>query len=89
MYSCHFSWEKSGGFTVGPRAMAFTKIWGASSTPYRNYSAYFVAKGALHTAVKVMAKELYRKACDMGEGSGCEYLGRVYERGLGVMEDKE
>lgn len=32
--------------------------WATNTTPYRNYSAYFVAKGALHTAVKVMAKEL-------------------------------
>lgn len=29
----------------------------AIECPYRNYSAYFVAKGALHTAVKVLAKE--------------------------------
>lgn len=32
--------------------------WATNTTPYRNYSAYFLAKGALHTAVKVMAKEL-------------------------------
>ena len=31
--------------------------WAVECTPYRNYSAYFVAKGALHTAVKVLAKE--------------------------------
>ena len=29
----------------------------AVDCPYRDYSAYFVAKGALHTAVKVLAKE--------------------------------
>ena len=29
----------------------------AIDCPYKNYSAYFVAKGALHTAVKVLAKE--------------------------------
>ncbi len=29
----------------------------AVECPYRNYSAYFVAKGALHTAVRVLAKE--------------------------------
>ncbi len=29
----------------------------AIDCPYRDYSAYFVAKGALHTAVKVLAKE--------------------------------
>ena len=32
--------------------------WATNTTPYRNYSAYFLAKGALHTAVKVLAKEL-------------------------------
>ncbi|MFN4012354.1 MAG: SDR family oxidoreductase [Aquificaceae bacterium] len=32
--------------------------WATNTTPYKNYSAYFLAKGALHTAVKVMAKEL-------------------------------
>lgn len=31
--------------------------WATNTTPYKNYSAYFVAKGALHTAVKVLAKE--------------------------------
>ncbi|WP_461829582.1 SDR family NAD(P)-dependent oxidoreductase [Aquifex sp.] len=29
----------------------------AIDCPYKNFSAYFVAKGALHTAVKVLAKE--------------------------------
>ncbi len=32
--------------------------WATNTTPYRNYSAYFISKGALHTAVKVLAKEL-------------------------------
>ncbi len=32
--------------------------WAVEHTPYRDYVAYFVAKGALHTAVKVLAKEL-------------------------------
>jgi pteridine reductase len=32
--------------------------WATNTTPYKNYSAYFLAKGALHTAVKVLAKEL-------------------------------
>ncbi len=31
--------------------------WATNTTPYRNYTAYFLAKGALHTAVKVLAKE--------------------------------
>ncbi|SHK15731.1 SDR family oxidoreductase [Thermocrinis minervae] len=30
----------------------------AVDTPYKNYVAYFVSKGALHTAVKVLAREL-------------------------------
>ncbi len=32
--------------------------WATNTTPYKNYSAYFLAKGALHTAIKVLAKEL-------------------------------
>ncbi len=32
--------------------------WATNTTPYRHYSAYFISKGALHTAVKVLAKEL-------------------------------
>ena len=31
--------------------------WATNLTPYKNYSAYFISKGALHTAVKVLAKE--------------------------------
>ncbi len=31
--------------------------WAVEHTPYRNYTAYFISKGALHTAVKVLAKE--------------------------------
>jgi NAD(P)-dependent dehydrogenase (short-subunit alcohol dehydrogenase family) len=31
--------------------------WAADTTPYRYYSAYFISKGALHTAVRVLAKE--------------------------------
>jgi len=31
--------------------------WAVECTPYRDYTAYFIAKGALHTAVKVLAKE--------------------------------
>ncbi|RLJ70153.1 NAD(P)-dependent dehydrogenase (short-subunit alcohol dehydrogenase family) [Hydrogenivirga caldilitoris] len=31
--------------------------WAVEHTPYRGYSSYFIAKGALHTAVKVLAKE--------------------------------
>jgi len=38
------------------RIVAFGE-WAVQTTPYRNYVAYFVAKGALHTAVKVLAKE--------------------------------
>ena len=41
---------------VKGRMVAFGD-WAVECTPYRNYSAYFVAKGALHTAVKVLAKE--------------------------------
>jgi len=42
--------------SVKGRILAFGD-WAVECTPYRNYSAYFVAKGALHTAVKVLAKE--------------------------------
>ncbi len=31
--------------------------WAVEKTPYRGYSSYFIAKGALHSAVKVLAKE--------------------------------
>ncbi|MDQ7038009.1 MAG: SDR family oxidoreductase [Aquificota bacterium] len=41
--------------TVKGRIVAFGD-W-AVETPYRGYTAYFIAKGALHTAVKVLAKE--------------------------------
>ncbi|RMH06531.1 MAG: SDR family oxidoreductase [Aquificota bacterium] len=46
---------KNSGQTKG-RIVAFGD-WATNTTPYRNYSAYFVAKGALHTAVKVLARE--------------------------------
>lgn len=42
--------------TVKGRIVAFGD-WATNTTPYRNYSAYFLAKGAMHTAVKVLAKE--------------------------------
>ncbi|GAB6065985.1 SDR family oxidoreductase [Aquifex pyrophilus] len=31
--------------------------WATEISPYKNFGAYFVAKGALHTAVRVLAKE--------------------------------
>jgi NAD(P)-dependent dehydrogenase (short-subunit alcohol dehydrogenase family) len=31
--------------------------WAVDHTPYRDYVAYFISKGALHTAVRVLAKE--------------------------------
>jgi len=31
--------------------------WAVEHTPYRNFTAYFISKGALHTAVKVLARE--------------------------------
>lgn len=43
------------GDTKG-RIVAFGD-WAADTTPYRHYSAYFISKGALHTAVRVLAKE--------------------------------
>ncbi len=41
---------------VKGRILAFGD-WAVENTPYRNYSAYLISKGALHTAVKVLAKE--------------------------------
>ncbi len=41
---------------VKGRIIAFGD-WAVDHTPYRGYTAYFVAKGALHTAVRVLAKE--------------------------------
>ncbi|RMH80692.1 MAG: SDR family oxidoreductase [Acidobacteria bacterium] len=46
---------KNEGIVKG-RMVAFGD-WATNTTPYRNYAAYFIAKGALHTAVKVLAKE--------------------------------
>ena len=43
--------------TVKGRIVAFGD-WATNTTPYKGYSAYFVSKGAMHTAVKVLAKEL-------------------------------
>lgn len=43
--------------TVKGRIIAYGD-WATNLTPYRNYVAYFVAKGALHTAVKVLAREM-------------------------------
>ncbi len=42
--------------TIKGRIVAFGD-WATNTTPYRDYLAYFLAKGALHTAVKVLAKE--------------------------------
>jgi len=42
---------------VKGRIVAFGD-WAVEHTPYRGYAHYFVAKGALHTAVRVLAKEL-------------------------------
>ena len=33
------------------------------------------------------AAELFQKSCDMGNVNGCEYLGRLYEYGLGVKQN--
>ncbi len=35
----------------------------------------------------IEARRLYQKACDGGSAMGCFYLGRFYERGLGVRQD--
>ncbi len=42
---------------VKGRIIAFGD-WAVTNTPYKGYVSYFVSKGALHTAVKVLAKEL-------------------------------
>ncbi len=47
--------RKNKGAVKG-RIVAFGD-WAVERTPYKNYSAYFIAKGALHTAVRVLAKE--------------------------------
>lgn len=46
---------KNPGDTKG-RIIAFGD-WAVEETPYRDFGAYFLAKGTLHTAVKVLAKE--------------------------------
>ncbi|WP_029551677.1 SDR family oxidoreductase [Thermocrinis jamiesonii] len=42
--------------SIKGRIIAFGD-WATNTTPYKNYSAYFISKGALHTSVKVLAKE--------------------------------
>ncbi|MEN3033458.1 MAG: SDR family oxidoreductase [Aquificaceae bacterium] len=42
---------------IKARIIAFGD-WATNTTPYRGFSAYFLAKGALHTCVKVLAREL-------------------------------
>jgi len=41
---------------VRGRIIAFGD-WAVEHTPYRDYCAYFISKGALHTAVRVLARE--------------------------------
>ena len=41
---------------VKGRIIAFGD-WAVEKTPYKNFSAYFISKGALHTAVRVLARE--------------------------------
>ncbi len=41
---------------VKGRVIAFGD-WAVENTPYRGYTAYFLSKGTLHTAVRVLAKE--------------------------------
>ncbi len=43
------------GYVKG-RIIAFGD-WAVDHTPYRNFSAYFLSKGSLHSAVKILAKE--------------------------------
>ncbi|MFN3813408.1 MAG: SDR family oxidoreductase [Aquificaceae bacterium] len=43
--------------SIKGRVVAFGD-WAAERSPYRHYLAYFISKGALHTTVKVLAKEL-------------------------------
>ena len=52
-FSYKYMLENEG--SVKGRIIAFGD-W-AVECPYKNFSAYFVSKGALHTAVKVLAKE--------------------------------
>ena len=37
---------------------------------------------------KERATELYRRACDGGDATGCFNLGRMYYRGIGIAQDR-
>lgn len=52
---CYKVMLKNEGNVKG-RIVAFGD-WATDTSPYKGFGAYFVAKGALHTAVKVLAKE--------------------------------
>lgn len=52
---CYKVMLKNEGNVKG-RIVAFGD-WATNISPYKGFSAYFIAKGALHTAVKVLAKE--------------------------------
>ncbi len=54
-YCADYMLENAGD--VKGRIIAFGE-WAVTNTPYKGYVSYFVSKGALHTAVKVLAKEL-------------------------------
>ncbi len=54
-YCADYMLKNEGG--VRGRIIAFGD-WAVTNTPYKGYVSYFVSKGALHTAVKVLAKEL-------------------------------
>jgi TPR repeat protein len=46
---------------------------------------YYWGKGVRKDYTR--AVELYKKACDMGDGWGCKSLGGMYEYGEGVAKD--
>ncbi len=52
---CYEKMMKNEGEVKG-RIVAFGD-WAVEHTPYKDYSAYLISKGALHTSVKVLAKE--------------------------------
>ncbi|MFN7065025.1 MAG: SDR family oxidoreductase [Aquificaceae bacterium] len=89
---------KNSGEVKG-RIVAFGD-WATNTTPYKNYSAYFLAKGALHTAVKVMAKELAPhilvnaialgptlKPSDLSQDKWQEYINKTPLRRAVSLED--
>ena len=68
--------------------VAIAGLAGLIAAPVAAQSAYERAGVAYDSGDLAAAAELYRLACDEGEGTGCTDLGYMYERGEGVAQDE-